>query len=99
MEYEVYVGDRAWNEMLEIAAWIARESPANALRWMEQLWRAIESLGRFPHRCPIAPDVGVHRVEIRHLLVGDYRILFTLRRRSVIVLHVRHAARRTRRRR
>ena len=98
MEFDVYVGDRAWKEVLGIAAWIARGSPANAMRWMEQVWRAIESLRRFPRRCPTAAETRILRAEIRQLLVGDYRVLFTLRRRSVIVLHVRHAARRTRRR-
>jgi len=93
MEYEVFVGDRARDDMLGIVAWIARDSPANAMRWLAQTWEAVESLGRFPLRCPIAPEAGVRGPEIRHRIVGEYRILFTIRGERVFILHVRHAAR------
>jgi plasmid stabilization system protein ParE len=94
MEYEVIVEDRAREDMLGIAAWIARDSPASAMHWMVQIWEAVESLGQFPLRCPIAPEAGVHGAEVRHRIVGEYRILFSVRGERVIILHVRHSARR-----
>jgi plasmid stabilization system protein ParE len=94
MEYSLLLEDRARDDMLGIAGWIARDSPAEAQRWMERLWDGVESLRSFPHRCPITREEAALGAEIRHLIVGDYRILFTIAEESVIVLHARHAAQR-----
>jgi plasmid stabilization system protein ParE len=93
LEYEVHVSDRAGDDLLEIAAWIARDSPVHAVRWMDDLWTAVESLRQYPERCPIAAEAKAVESEIRHLIVGDYRILFTIRTDRVFVLSIRHAAR------
>jgi plasmid stabilization system protein ParE len=94
MEYTVYLDDGVREDMLEIAEWIARDSPGEAARWMLRIWDAIESLRTFPERCPIWRQVESRGQEIRHLIVGDYRVLFTIDDDRVLVLHVRHAARR-----
>jgi plasmid stabilization system protein ParE len=95
MEYAVQVEDGVREDVLEIARWIARDSPGDAARWMERVWKSIRSLCLFPERCPIARDLGPLGFEIRHLVVGDYRIFFTIHPDRVLVLHVRHAARGT----
>jgi hypothetical protein len=41
----------------------------------------------------LAPEGAASGVEIRHLICGDYRILFRVEARKVPVEHVRHAAR------
>ncbi len=50
-----------------------------------------------PARCPLAPENDEFEEEIRELLYGKrqhrYRILFTIRGETVIVLHIRHGAR------
>jgi len=48
-----------------------------------------------PRRCRVAPEDEVLRCDLRQLLYGNYRILFTVSdaTRTVFVLHVRHAAR------
>jgi plasmid stabilization system protein ParE len=96
MEYSVLLETRAHDDMLAIAAWIARDSRAEAERWMQRLWNGVESLRSFPERCPITREEGAPGTEIRHLIVGDYRILFTICGGDVRVLHVRHAAQRAR---
>ncbi len=46
-----------------------------------------------PERCAHAPENRWFKREIRQLLYDQYRILFTIRGRTVRVLHVRHGAR------
>jgi toxin ParE1/3/4 len=59
---------------------------------------AIASLADSPRRCPLAPEIAVFPVEVRHLLYGRkphvYRVLFTLDGATVSVLHIRHGRRR-----
>jgi plasmid stabilization system protein ParE len=51
-----------------------------------------QALEQFPHRCPLAPESGPE-LEIRQLLYGRYRVLFTITSDTVYVLHIRHGAR------
>jgi toxin ParE1/3/4 len=76
----------------------AEESPA-AARWFDGLERSIGSLTHAPHRCPLAPEASARRL-VRELLYGHkphiYRVLYRVleRRKTVLVLHIRHGARR-----
>lgn len=94
MKYRVKVTRRAEDELFEIAAWIALDSPLEASRWLDRMQAALERLAEYPERCPLAPEGERDlRRDIRHLLVGDYRALFALRAGSVQVLLIRHASR------
>ncbi|HEY2867759.1 MAG TPA: type II toxin-antitoxin system RelE/ParE family toxin [Pyrinomonadaceae bacterium] len=58
-------------------------------KWIRSLYSAIFGrLKSFPKRCPLAPESAFTEREVRQLLLGRYRILFEISRRSVIVLHV-----------
>lgn len=54
--------------------------------------KAILSLSEPPTRCPVATKSTEFNMEIRHLIVGSYRILFTIHDDEVHVLHVYHSA-------
>jgi plasmid stabilization system protein ParE len=96
MKYRVEFADQAKSDLFEIHAWIAADSAANAARWVSNLEVAIGGLDTSPERCPIAPEnEEIDEFDVRHLIVGQYRVLFTVHERSVIVLHIRHASRRT----
>ena len=94
MKFRVTIHLTAVADLEGVFAWIAEQSPANAARWYERLLENIRSLARFPQRCPIAPEGDSFGREIRQLLFGDYRILFTIVGREVHVLSIRHAMRR-----
>jgi toxin ParE1/3/4 len=64
-----------------------------AVDWFNGIEAALETLERMPGRCPEAPESRIFEDEIRQVLHRPYRILFTIRKRSVHVLHVRHTAR------
>ena len=71
-------------------AQIEKESPQNAVSWYLGLIEAIEKLDELAERCPIAPeDMDIQR-GIRHLIVGDYRVLYVIEGDVVSVLHIRH---------
>ena len=61
----------------------------NAKLWVRKLRRAItKQLTSLPLACPIAPESEQLSVSIRHLIVGRYRVLFTVRGKTVTILHV-----------
>lgn len=69
-------------------AWGKRE----AQRWARQLRTAVlKQLALAPKGFPLAPENGEFLEEIRRMIVGRYRVLFTIRSSKVHVLHVRGA--------
>jgi plasmid stabilization system protein ParE len=97
MKYRVLVQPRAAAEIEEAYLWIAERAPESAVNWFNGLDSVIESLETFPERCPHAPESNFFQEEIRQLVygkrIGRYRILFTIDRDTVYILHVRHGAR------
>ena len=70
-------GSRAWGEN-------------NAKLWVRKLRRAIRKhLTSLPLACPLAPESEQLGVSIRHLIIGRYRVLFTVAERTVTILYVR----------
>jgi plasmid stabilization system protein ParE len=96
MSYKVVIHPAAARDAEEAYLYIAQRSPENAWRWYDGLIDAMFSLADFPGRCPIAPESHYLDEEIRHLIHGNYRILFTIEKtkKAVRILHVRHGARR-----
>lgn len=96
MKYRVIIEDPAHEDLEANTLWLAQHSEEAAKEWYWQVRKAIESLDRFPLRCPLAPEDEAFDEKIRHLLHGRrryvYRILFTVRDRTVHILHIRHGA-------
>lgn len=59
-------------------------------RWYESIEQAMFGLADFPLSFALAPENEEFEEEIRHRIVGSYRLLFTVHRDAVHVLHVRH---------
>ncbi len=63
-----------------------------AQRWVRDLRTAIlKQLSLVPRGFPLAPEDDEFSEEIRQLIVGPYRVLFTIKKHKVHVLHVRGA--------
>lgn len=60
------------------------------MSWYLGLIGAIEKLDELAERCPIAPEDMDIQLGIRHLVVGDYRVLYVIEGDVVSVLHIRH---------
>ncbi|MGB9180337.1 MAG: type II toxin-antitoxin system RelE/ParE family toxin [Pyrinomonadaceae bacterium] len=90
--YRIEPTDKALADAGEAYFWINEQSEGAALRWYEGLMKAFRSLERNPLRCPLAPESVFFEEEIRQLIYGKYRILFTVAGETVFVLRVRHSA-------
>lgn len=90
--YRVEPTDKALMDAGEAYFWINEQSEGAALRWYEGLLKAFRSLEKNPLRCPLAPESVFFEEEIRQLIYGKYRILFTVEGETVFVLRVRHSA-------
>jgi plasmid stabilization system protein ParE len=90
--YRVEPTDKALVDAGEAYFWINEQSEEAALWWYEGLMKAFRSLERNPLRCPLAPESAFFEEEIRQLIYGRYRILFTVAGETVFVLRVRHGA-------
>ena len=61
-----------------------------AQRWVRELRAAVSNhLSLVPKGFPLAPEAEEFSADIRQMIVGRYRVLFTIRRSKVHVLHVR----------
>lgn len=76
----------------EAAVYIAKDSPAAARRWVDELFAAVATLTRLPERGRRVPELP--RADVRELLFGNYRVIYRLEARRVAVLTVRHLRRR-----
>ncbi len=88
-KYKVEIKPLAEENLKNIFLFIAEDSPANALRWYQHLVAKIQSLETLPKRCPVAPESKGVEQEIRHLIIDNYRALFSIEGKTVQVLHVR----------
>ncbi len=97
-KHRIELAATAKADLREATRWISDEaSPAAADKWLARLYKTISTLERQPLRCPLADENDDFPEEIRVLLHGKrhskYRIVFTIREDTVVVLYVRHGAR------
>jgi toxin ParE1/3/4 len=97
MPYVVQITDRALADVDEAIAWIAQSAPQAAANWHSRLLAKVQKLENTPESCPLAEEAAELGIELREMLFGKrsgvWRILFTVGRDTVNVLHVRHGAR------
>jgi toxin ParE1/3/4 len=82
-----------WTELAsaqldEAMAYIARDRPAAAARWLEHLLESADSLSQFPDRAPLADEAK--RDDVRDLVVSPYRIIYRCDPDAVYITMVLH---------
>ena len=82
-----------WTELAsaqldEAMAYIARDRPTVATRWLEHLLESAESLSKFPDKAPVADEAK--RSDIRELTVSPYRIIYRRDSDAVYITMVLH---------
>lgn len=61
-----------------------------AKAWVRDLrHRIINRLSSTPLSCPAAPESEELGISLRHFILGRYRVIFIVERRTVEVLHVK----------
>ena len=94
MEYRVEISRRAARDIEEAFAYIHADSPANAVQWRRRLEQEIDLPQKTPEAFGFAPENWAARAVVRQHLFGRYRILYTVQEQTVVVLTIRHGARR-----
>ncbi|ACR14444.1 plasmid stabilization system [Teredinibacter turnerae T7901] len=89
-KYRIDIKPTAEKDLARRYAQIEQESPQNAVSWYLRIIEAIEKLDELAERCPTAPEDLDIQKGIRHLVIGDYRVLYVIEGETVSVLHVRH---------
>ncbi len=97
-EYSVEITESALAAIKAQTRYIAvdRQEPANAQRWLQQVWDAVDSLERWPVRAAKAEEDNYVAYEVRQLLVGSHLLLFSLDDdlHIVTIVGLRHVRRR-----
>lgn len=96
MRYEVIVTPEAQAGIRESFNYIHERAPLNGARWLQGLYRQIDTLERNPERCSFARERAYLEEDLRQLVFKSHRIVFKVdrARSTVYVLYVRHARRR-----
>jgi plasmid stabilization system protein ParE len=92
--YRVVLTADAAEELTAIGDFIKLDSPNRAIEVVRRPHKAIGDLQVMPARFPAARESGQVLADLRQRVEGPYRIIFELRKREVIVIGIRHAARR-----
>lgn len=82
---------RALKRIGEIAQYIAADRPEAARGWVRALFARAATLRDHPRRGRRVPEIG--RDEIREVLHGEYRVVYRIEPKLVVVLTVRHGRR------
>ena len=97
MAYRVEITARAERDLASLYLYINAQDSDAAQDWYRGLKSAILGLRKLPDRNPITPE----NKRVRHLLYGSkpnvYRVIYQVRKRErkIVVLHIRHGARRS----
>jgi plasmid stabilization system protein ParE len=91
MTFDVEVTRRTQRDIDRAYAWYEKRTPQGAVAWHTDILAALERLEILPGRGSIAEaESEAFGVEVRQLLCREHRILFTVERKTVFVLTVRH---------
>ncbi len=88
---KVILSAAAREDLLAIANFIAVDSPARALSFVDELVACCEALAVLPSAFPLVPRY--ESFGIRRRPYGDYLIFYRVEATSVQVLHVLHGGR------
>jgi plasmid stabilization system protein ParE len=82
---------QAADDLEAIAEFIAVDSPQYAQLFALDVIRAIERLATFPRSGRVIPEIG--NPAVREIILGNYRIVYRVKKEVVEILAVYHGAR------
>lgn len=93
IKFRVRISETAESDLVEAWRFISEESPEAAMNFVLQLEKQVSTLENFPARCPLISENDLMGTQYRHLIHGDYRIIFRIEAKVVYVVRIFHAAR------
>jgi toxin ParE1/3/4 len=88
---EVVWTEQALEDLDAICLFLSRDAPRYADLFAARVFRAIESLERFPESGRVVPEIG--RSDIRELIVQNHRVIYRLVGERVQIIALHHGAR------
>jgi len=82
---------QAERELREIGAWIARDSPEHAVRFIKAIRQTARRIGDAPNGFPIVARYAARG--IRRRAHGNYLLFFRVEASQVVILRIIHGAR------
>jgi plasmid stabilization system protein ParE len=73
----------------EISEYIAQDNPSAAAEWVETLFDKVSLLKSSSQSGRIVPET--QRDDIREIIYGNYRILYSVAKSKIYILTVRHS--------
>jgi len=80
----------AAEDLRHIEDWIARDSARHAVEFVDRLVQVAQRLRLHPRAGRVVPEFK--RRDLREILHRDYRIVYLLERREVMILRVVHGS-------
>ena len=78
----------AIDRVSEIADYIAQDNVGASIKWIENIFKEVEQLNKFPESGRVVPEIN--RKYIRELIYGNYRIIYYTEKQEISILTVRH---------
>ena len=91
--YRVSITTSAERDILDIWNYIFDDSKQGAKKFIRQIETEINKLKKYPQRCPVIKETELLGIEYRHLVLGNYRIIFKLDAENVYIMRVIHGSR------
>ena len=89
-KFRVIVEPMAIESMRVSYEWgVAHWGETLAQTWARNMRTAIYSLAHLPERYPLAPENPMFEQDIRHMVIGRYRIIFSVMKNTVHVLYIK----------
>jgi toxin ParE1/3/4 len=93
IHFQVKITHTAEIDLKEIWDFISKDSLREAEKFVTRIENQIDTLEQYPERCPVIPENEVLGTGYRHILFGDYRTIFRISKKAVIVLRIIHGSR------
>lgn len=95
MAHRIRITPEAEHDLRAIGDYIvSQHAPLAAKRFVAALRRRIAALKSFPSAYGLAPEAQAVGVDLRQMIHGIYRVLYTVENQIVTIHAVRHGARR-----
>jgi toxin ParE1/3/4 len=90
--YRVELLPAADHDVSALYTHIAQDAPQTARRWAKELRRQMRTLKTFPESHERIPEHAHVGEEYRHLLYGNFRVIYRVEKNRVVVVRVIRAA-------
>ncbi len=92
-KYRLEITQAAKDDVAANHDFIARDKPKAAAKWVRTFDRHVRSLRYLPTRYEVIPEAEEIQFPYRHVIWGNYRIIYKIEDDLVTIVRVFHAAR------